>query len=105
LGDAAFHGSAAELGALAAPILSITATPSGKGYWLVAADGGVFAFGDAGYFGSLADDPAGPSVQALIAAPGGTGYWLVRADREVVPFGTVEGKPRHFFGIAALQIV
>ena len=104
LGDAVFHGSAAELGPLAAPIISITATPSGKGYWLVAKDGGVFAFGDAGFHGGLVGDPGSP-VQSLIAAPGGKGYWLVRADREVVPFGTVEAPPRHFFGIAALQIV
>lgn len=36
-----------------APIVGIAATPSGKGYWLVAADGGVFAFGDAGWFGNV----------------------------------------------------
>jgi hypothetical protein len=28
-------------------------TPSGHGYWLVASDGGVFSFGDAGFYGSL----------------------------------------------------
>jgi hypothetical protein len=28
------------------------ATPDGKGYWLVAADGGVFSFGDAAFYGS-----------------------------------------------------
>ena len=27
-------------------------TPDGKGYWLVASDGGIFGFGDAGYLGS-----------------------------------------------------
>jgi len=30
----------------------MAATPDGKGYWLVASDGGIFAFGDAGFFGS-----------------------------------------------------
>jgi hypothetical protein len=30
----------------------MAATPDGKGYWLVASDGGVFGFGDAGFFGS-----------------------------------------------------
>jgi hypothetical protein len=30
----------------------MAATPDGQGYWLVAADGGIFNFGDAGYFGS-----------------------------------------------------
>ena len=33
-------------------IVAVAATPSGEGYWLVASDGGVFTFGDAGYFGS-----------------------------------------------------
>jgi hypothetical protein len=28
------------------------ATPTGKGYWLVASDGGIFAFGDAVFLGS-----------------------------------------------------
>ena len=28
--------------------------PSGRGYWMVASDGGIFAFGDAGFFGSIA---------------------------------------------------
>jgi hypothetical protein len=27
-------------------------TPSGNGYWMVASDGGVFAFGDAAFLGS-----------------------------------------------------
>jgi hypothetical protein len=35
----------------------MAATPSGKGYWLVAADGGVFSFGDAGFFGSEGGKP------------------------------------------------
>ena len=36
-----------------APIVGIAATPSGKGYWLVAADGGVFTFGDAPFLGNV----------------------------------------------------
>ena len=32
----------------------MAATPDGGGYWLVAADGGVFAFGAAAFVGSLA---------------------------------------------------
>jgi hypothetical protein len=27
-------------------------TSDGHGYWLVASDGGIFTFGDAGFFGS-----------------------------------------------------
>lgn len=38
---------------LAAPIVDIVSTPSGNGYYLAGADGGVFAFGDADYQGSV----------------------------------------------------
>jgi hypothetical protein len=30
----------------------MSATPNGGGYWLVAADGGIFNYGDAGFYGS-----------------------------------------------------
>ena len=36
-----------------APIVGGFATPTGQGYWLVAADGGVFAFGDARFMGNV----------------------------------------------------
>jgi hypothetical protein len=34
------------------PIAGMSASPSGRGYWLVASDGGIFPFGDAGGWGS-----------------------------------------------------
>ncbi len=34
------------------PIVGMASTPDGKGYWLVASDGGIFAFGTAGFYGS-----------------------------------------------------
>jgi hypothetical protein len=36
-----------------APICGIAATPTGKGYWLVGMDGGVYAFGDAVYIDNV----------------------------------------------------
>ncbi len=62
-GDATYYGSAGQLNPseppagsnqanLAKPIVGMARTGDGKGYWFVAADGGVFAFGDAGFFGS-----------------------------------------------------
>jgi hypothetical protein len=49
---AQFHGSLPNINVKpAAPIVGIAATSSGQGYWLVGADGGVFAFGDAVYHG------------------------------------------------------
>jgi hypothetical protein len=38
---------------LNAPVVGIVTTPDGKGYWLVAADGGVFSFGSAPFEGSM----------------------------------------------------
>ena len=34
------------------PIVGMASTPDGKGYWLVASDGGIFAYGDARFWGS-----------------------------------------------------
>lgn len=36
-----------------APIVAFEATPTGNGYWVVTADGAVFAFGDAKYLGRV----------------------------------------------------
>ncbi len=47
----------------APPVLA--STPSGHGYWLVAADGGVFTQGDAGFFGS---EGATKLAQPIVAA-------------------------------------
>ena len=34
------------------PIVGMASTPDGKGYWLVASDGGIFSYGDATFYGS-----------------------------------------------------
>ena len=72
----------------------MAATPDGRGYWLVAADGGVFTFGTAGFWAR----PAGasePAVVGMAATPDGRGYWLVAADGGVFTFGDAR-----FFGSA-----
>ena len=38
---------------LTSPVVGMQATPTGRGYYLVSRDGGVFAFGDAVYDGSI----------------------------------------------------
>jgi len=69
--------------------LSTRATdPSGEGYWLVGQDGGVFAFGAAGFFGSVPG--LGISVRnivGIVATPTGRGYWLIGSDGGVFSFG------------------
>src|SRR5690349_15582383 len=52
-----------------APITGIAATPDGKGYWEVASDGGIFAFGDAAFYGSMGGKPLNAGVVGLAATP------------------------------------
>ena len=68
-------------------MVGIASTPDGGGYWLAAADGGVFAFGDAGFDGSAADLPLGQPVVGIASTPDGGGYWLAAADGGVFAFG------------------
>ena len=84
-GSASFRGSTASL-ALARPIVAMATTANGQGYWLVAADGGIFAF-NAPYYGSLAGFPIPQPVVGMTATPSGHGYWLVTADGGVYTFG------------------
>ena len=61
--------------------------PDGKGYWLVASDGGVFTFGDAGFFGSTGACTSTSRSSAWPPTPDGKGYWLVASDGGVFTFG------------------
>ncbi|MEX6431153.1 hypothetical protein, partial [Ferrimicrobium acidiphilum] len=81
---------------LNAPIVGMAAAPNGGGYWLVAADGGVFDFGDAHFYGSTytygltgltGSHPLNAPIVGMAAAPNGGGYWLVAADGGVFDFG------------------
>ena len=72
---------------LNAPIVALAATPDGHGYWEVAADGGVFAFGDAGFYGSIGGQHLTAAVVGAASTPDGHGYWEVAADGGVFAFG------------------
>jgi hypothetical protein len=71
----------------------VTAMPSGGGYWLVGPDGGVFPFGSAQSYGSLAGTPLTSPVVALVSTSDGKGYWLVQADGQVHPYGDAKAIP------------
>jgi hypothetical protein len=49
-------------------IVDITPSFDGQGYWLVASDGGVFSFGDASYYGSMAAKPLVRPVVGIAAS-------------------------------------
>ena len=68
------------------PSSALPATPDGQGYWLIASDGGVFAFGDAGFMGSMGGRHLNAPIVGVADADGG-GYWLVASDGGVFAFG------------------
>ncbi len=62
-------------------------TPSGRGYWQVGADGGIFSFGDAAYYGSMGGQPLSQPIVGMAATPDGKGYWEVASDGGIFTFG------------------
>jgi hypothetical protein len=97
-GDARFEGSLPGLGirpagsggphALDAPVDAMVPSGDGRGYLLVAADGGVFAFGDASFHGSCPQiGGCAGRVVAVVPDAGERGYWIVTSTGQVHPFG------------------
>ncbi len=72
---------------LAAPVVAMAGTPTGGGYWLVAGDGGIFAFGDARFHGSTGGRRLNSPIVGMAATPSGGGYWLVAGDGGIFAFG------------------
>jgi hypothetical protein len=97
-GDSGFYGSIPGLGlhpagsglpsSLDAPIVGMVPSSDGRGYFMVASDGGVFAFGDARFAGSC-PGIGGCSGAAVAVMPDatGNGYWLVTQTGHVYTFG------------------
>jgi Cu/Zn superoxide dismutase len=61
-----------------------------QGYWMAAADGGVFAFGGAAFHGSTGSIKLNKQIVGMAATPSGEGYWLVASDGGVFAFGDAE---------------
>ncbi len=58
-----------------------------QGYWLAGADGGVFAEGNAGFYGSTGALHLTGPVVGMAATPDGRGYWLAALDGGIFAFG------------------
>lgn len=97
-GDTQFYGSIPGLGlhpagsglpnSLYAPIVGMVPTADDGGYFMVASDGGVFAFGDAKFEGSCpAIGSCSGAAVAVMPDASGNGYWLVTATGNVYTFG------------------
>ncbi len=97
-GNAGFHGSIPGSGlnpagsglphSLNAPIVGMVPSTDGGGYFMVASDGGVFAFGDARFEGSC-PGIGGCSGAAVAVVPdaSGNGYWVMTSTGSVYTFG------------------
>jgi hypothetical protein len=83
---------------LNAPIVDMVPTPDGDGYWMVGSDGGVFASGDAGFFGSTGSLHLNAPVVGMAATPDGNGYWFVAADGGIFAYGDAR-----FYGSTGAQ--
>jgi len=70
--------------------VGMVATPSGLGYWIVDSDGGVFAYGDATFDGSMAGRHLAGGVVGIARTVTGNGYWLAAADGGVFAFGDAD---------------
>jgi hypothetical protein len=76
--------------ALASPIVGMRASADGGGYWLVAADGTVYGYGDAKNLGSLAGTHLNAPIVGIASTPDGGGYWLVSSDGGIFAFGDAQ---------------
>ena len=85
-GDAQFYGSMGNQH-LNEPVVGMQPTRDGKGYWLVAADGGIFNYGDAQFYGSTGNIHLNSPIVGMVATNDGLGYFLVAADGGVFAFG------------------
>ncbi len=69
------------------PVVGMSPTSTGQGYWLVASDGGIFDFGDASFYGSLGNVRLNKPIVGMAVTPDGRGYWLVATDGGIFQFG------------------
>jgi hypothetical protein len=73
---------------LNAPVQSLVPTASGAGYWLVASDGGIFAFGDATFKGSMGGTHLNKPVVGMVRYA--DGYLMVGADGGIFDFSSAK---------------
>ena len=106
-GDAKFYGNTYSDGLtglsgthpLSAPIVGMATTPNGAGYWLVGADGGIFNFGDAGFYGNTyslglsglgGSHPLVSQVVGIVPTANGGGYWMATQAGFIYSFGDAD---------------
>jgi hypothetical protein len=63
------------------------------GYRLLGADGGIFAFGNADFYGSEASSNTAYPAVAINTNSDGAGYWLFDAFGDVYSYGDAQNFP------------
>ena len=104
-GVVAFSGSTGIPG----PPSPAPPAPPNSSYWMVASDGGIFTFGNAGFFGSAGGLPLVRPVVGMAPTHSKDGYWLVASDGGIFSYGdatfhgSMGGKPlnKPIVGMAA----
>jgi len=82
-------------------------TPTARGYWIAAQNGGVFSFGDATFAGATLMSGS-DGITGIAPTTSGRGYWLLSRSGSILNFGdaSVLGQPgaepgaRPFLGIS-----
>ncbi len=90
-GDVAAFGGAVCYGAMTGtplnrPVVGMAIDPATGGYWLVATDGGIFAF-NAPFLGSTGNIHLNQPVVGMSGDQSGNGYWMVASDGGIFAFG------------------
>ncbi len=78
-----------DAAAASSPVCPQPARPA-PGYWQVGADGGIFSFGAAQFYGSTGSIRLNKPVVGMAATPDGNGYWLVASDGGVFAYGNAQ---------------
>lgn len=97
-GDAPYLGSPGLINPALPPGPANSTVPSGSivglapdyaapGYWEASSDGGVYSFGGASFFGSMAGRALSAPIAGIAPTGDGGGYWLVGVDGAVYAFG------------------
>jgi hypothetical protein len=72
---------------LTRPMVGMAAHPIGEGYWLVASDGGIFAYGASRFWGSTGAIALNKPIVGMASTRTGKGYWLVASDGGIFAYG------------------
>jgi hypothetical protein len=99
--DAQLTGSAIPAAPPPGTCIPNVAPCSAEGYWMTASDGGLFAYGNVQFFGSMGGRPLARPVVGIAATTDRGGYWEVASDGGVFAFG--DAKFRGSMGGQALS--